>query len=184
MPAEVGAYGVNPEVAHEHMAGVNFMHGMAQAWEAGESFQIDLSLQHPGRHGRGLRFGSRGLKTAFFLVKRLEYVGNRGCAHFDAHACRTEDYAGVRHSARGRRRTCSIPKEKAAQFDADKVAQAPLGEIKADDSSMPVCSGRHSPRKALGLEAQPFDRSAAAAGLGLQHERLSQMTIDLLLGTR
>ena len=87
--------GVNPEVAHEQMAGLNFMHGVAQAWEAGKLFHIDLNDQMPGRYDQDLRFGSANLKSAFFLVKFLEDVGYTGSRHFDAHAYRTEDYVGV-----------------------------------------------------------------------------------------
>ena len=71
--------GVNPEVAHEHMAGINFMHGVAQAWEAGKLFHIDLNDQYPGRYDQDLRFASRDIKAAFYLVKFLEDVGYEGC---------------------------------------------------------------------------------------------------------
>ena len=81
--------GVNPEVAHEHMAGLNFMHGVAQAWEAGKLFHIDLNDQYPGRYDQDLRFGSRDIKAAFYLVKFLEDVGYAGSRHFDAHAYRS-----------------------------------------------------------------------------------------------
>ncbi len=92
--------GVNPEVAHEHMAGLNFMHGVAQAWEAGKLFHIDLNDQYPGRYDQDLRFGSRDIKAAFYLVKFLEEAGYQGSRHFDAHAYRTEDYEGVKDFAR------------------------------------------------------------------------------------
>jgi len=93
--------GVNPEVAHEHMSGLNFMHGVAQPWDAGKLFHIDLNDQYPSRYDQDLRFGSRDLKAAFFLVKFLEDVGYQGSCHFDAHAYRTEDYEGVKDFARG-----------------------------------------------------------------------------------
>jgi xylose isomerase len=92
--------GVNPEVAHETMAGLNFLHGVAQAWEAGKLFHIDLNDQMPGRYDQDLRFGSANLKTAFWLVKFLEDVGYKGPRHFDAHAYRSEDYEGVKDFAR------------------------------------------------------------------------------------
>ena len=97
--------GVNPEMAHEHMAGLNFLHGVAQAWEAGKLFHIDLNDQYPGRYDQDLRFGSRDPKAAFFLVRFLEQVGYRGSRHFDAHAYRTADYEGVKDFARGCMRT-------------------------------------------------------------------------------
>ena len=100
--------GVNPEVAHEQMAGLNFMHAVAQAWEAGKLFHIDLNDQVPGRYDQDFRFGSANLKAAFWLVKFLEDVGYDGPRHFDAHAYRTEDYDGVQDFARGCMRTYLI----------------------------------------------------------------------------
>jgi xylose isomerase len=175
--------GVNPEVAHEHMAGINFMHGVAQAWEAGKLFHIDLNDQYPGRYDQDLRFGSRDLKSAFFLVKFLEDVGYQGSRHFDAHAYRTEDYEGVKDFARGCMRTYLILKEKAAQWNADKEIKAVLDEINADDGSMTPFFGRYGSQKAKALKAFAFDR-AAIAGRGLKYERLDQLTIDLLMGIR
>ncbi len=136
--------GVNPEVAHEHMAGINFTHGVAQAWEAGKLFHIDLNDQYPGRYDQDLRFGSRDIKSAFFLVKFLEDVGYQGSRHFDAHAYRTEDYEGVKDFARGCMRTYLILKEKAVQFNADPEIQALLAEIHADDGRMASFLGKYS----------------------------------------
>jgi len=175
--------GVNPEVAHEHMAGINFMHGVAQAWEAGKLFHIDLNDQYPGRYDQDLRFGSRDIKAAFYLVKFLEDVNYAGSRHFDAHAYRTEDFDGVKDFARGCMRTYLILKDKAAQFNADKEIQALLAEINADDSSMSQYFGAYSAEKAKALKAETFDREAISA-VGRQYERLDQLTIDLLLGTR
>ncbi|MBN2146420.1 MAG: xylose isomerase [Anaerolineales bacterium] len=175
--------GVNPEVAHEHMAGINFMHGVAQAWEAGKLFHIDLNDQYPGRYDQDLRFGSRDIKAAFYLVKFLEDVGYAGSRHFDAHAYRTEDYEGVKNFARGCMRTYLILKEKAERFNQDPEIQALLAEIKADDGAMAPYFGAYTPGKAAALKAQAFDRPAMAAR-GLQYERLDQLTIDLLLGVR
>ncbi len=93
--------GVNPEVAHEHMAGLNFLHYVAQAWDMGKLFHIDLNDQAFGRYDQDFRFGAVNLKSAFFLVKFLEDVGYDGSRHFDAHAYRTEDYEGVKDFARG-----------------------------------------------------------------------------------
>ena len=179
-PAMVG---VNPEVAHEHMAGLNFLHGVAQAWEAGKLFHIDLNDQYPGRFDQDLRFGSRDLKAAFFLVKFLEDVGYEGNRHFDAHAYRTEDYEGVKDFARGCMRTYLILKEKAAQFNADPEIQALLAAITADDGSLDAFQGAYTSEKAAALKNQAFDRPALGAR-GLQYERLDQLTIDLLLGVR
>lgn len=175
--------GVNPEVAHEHMSGLNFMHSVAQAWEAGKLFHIDLNDQYPGRYDQDLRFGSRDIKAAFYLVKFLEDVGYDGSRHFDAHAYRTEDYAGVKDFARGCMRTYLMLKEKTAQFNADKEIQAILNEINLSDPAMEKFFGKYSPEKAAALKNQPFDRNIISSR-GLQYERLDQLTIDLLLGMR
>ena len=175
--------GVNPEVAHEHMSGLNFMHSVAQAWEAGKLFHIDLNDQYPGRYDQDLRFGSRDIKAAFYLVKFLEDVGYAGSRHFDAHAYRTEDFEGVKDFARGCMRTYLMLKEKAAQFNADKDIQAILAEVNAEDPNMFAFFGKYSSDKAKALKAQPFDRSKISSR-GLKYEKLDQLTIDLLLGNR
>jgi xylose isomerase len=175
--------GVNPEVAHEHMSGINFMHGVAQAWEAGKLYHIDLNDQYPGRYDQDLRFGSRDIKAAFYLVKFLEDVGYEGSRHFDAHAYRTEDFEGVKDFARGCMHTYLALKEKAAQFNEDKEIQTLLAEIGADDGSMSQYFGSYTSEKAKALKAQSFDRSTISSR-GLQYERLDQLTIDLLLGIR
>lgn len=175
--------GVNPEVAHEHMSGLNFMHGVAQAWEAGKLFHIDLNDQYPGRYDQDLRFGSRDLKAAFYLVKFLEDVGYAGSRHFDAHAYRTEDFEGVKDFALGCMRTYLILKEKAEKFNADKEVQAILAEINAEDPTMALFFGKYSADKANAIKAQAFDR-AKIASRGLKYERLDQLTIEILLGVR
>src|SRR5260370_694431 len=104
--------GVNPEVAHEHMSGLNFMHAIAQAWDAKKLFHIDLNDQAFGRYDQDLRFGSHSLKSCFFVVKFLEDVGYAGSRHFDSHAYRTEDVEGVKDFARGSMRSYLISKDK------------------------------------------------------------------------
>lgn len=175
--------GVNPEVAHEHMAGINFMHGVAQAWEAGKLFHIDLNDQYPGRYDQDLRFGSRDIKAAFYLVKFLEDVGYDAPRHFDAHAFRTEDYEGVKDFARGCMRTYLMLKEKAQQFNADPEIQAILSEINEEDPEMGPLFGKYSAEKANAIKAITFDRSLIS-NRGLKYERLDQLTIDLILGYR
>ena len=175
--------GVNPEVAHEHMAGLNFVHGVAQALEAGKLFHIDLNDQAFGRYDQDFRFGAVNLKSAFFLVKLLEDNGYAGPRHFDAHAYRTEDYEGVKDFARGCMRTYLILKEKAARFNADTEIQSLLAEIHADDGSMAPFLGAYSAEKASSLKTQTFDRQALGRR-ALNYERLDQLTVDLLLGVR
>jgi len=175
--------GVNPEVAHEHMAGLNFTHAVAQAWEAGKLFHIDLNDQAFGRYDQDFRFGAHNLKSAFHLVKFLEDVGYTGSRHFDAHAHRTEDYEGVKDFARGCMRAYLILKEKAEQFNNDKEIQALLADINADDGSVAAMMGGYSAQKATALKDWSFDR-AALGERGLRYERLDQLTVELLLGVR
>jgi xylose isomerase len=172
--------GVNPEVAHEQMAGLNFLHAVGQAFEAGKLFHVDLNDQVPGRYDQDFRFGSANVKAAFFLVKFLEDVGYDGPRHFDAHAYRTENYDGVRDFARGCMRTYLILKERAARWNADKEIQALVREGSAGTSHD---LSAHSTRKAEALLAESFDR-AALAERGLAYERLDQLTMEVLLGVR
>jgi xylose isomerase len=166
--------GVNPEVAHEHMSGLNMSHSVAQAWEAGKLFHIDLNDQTPGRYDQDLRFGSANPKAAFWLVKFLEDVGYQGSRHFDAHAYRTEDYEGVKDFARGCMRTYLILKDKAERWNNNEEIRDILAEIGATNGN-----GR------LGdfdtLLADEFDRTQLSSK-GLKYERLDQLTIDILLG--
>ncbi|MBE9509168.1 MAG: xylose isomerase [Chloroflexi bacterium] len=175
--------GVNPEMAHEHMAGLNFLHAVAQAWDAGKLFHIDLNDQNYARYDQDLRFGSQNLKATFFLVKFLEEVGYDGPRHFDAHAYRTEDLAGVRDFAVGCMRTYLVLEEKARRFKDDAEIQALLAEINADDGSMAGFGGPYSRGKAAALKTHVFDR-AALGRRGLGYERLDQLVIELLLGVR
>jgi len=175
--------GVNPEFAHEMMAGLNFMHAVAQAWDAGKLFHIDLNDQNIGRFDQDFRFGSHNVKQAFFVVKFLEDVGYNGSRHFDAHAYRTADLDDIKAFARGCMRTYLILKEKAQQFQQDQEIQSLLTQIKADDGSMHQYFGAYSREKATALKAQSFDRDGIAAK-GQPYERLDQLVIELLLGAR
>jgi len=175
--------GVNPEVAHEHMAGLNFLHAVGQAWEAGKLFHIDLNDQAFGRYDQDLRFGSHNPKSAFFLVKFLEDVGYEGSRHFDAHAYRTEDVDGVKDFALGCMRTYLILKERGERFNEDDEIQALLSDIHAEDEEMVQYQGSYTAAKAAALKGQVFDREALGKR-GYLYERLDQLTIELLLGAR
>ena len=175
--------GVNPEVAHEHMAGLNFTHAVAQAIDAGKLFHIDLNDQAFGRYDQDFRFGAVNLKSAFFLVKLLEDYGYEGSRHFDAHAYRTEDYEGVKDFARGCMRTYLILKEKAEQWNQDKEIQEIVTEINADPEGAAVLLGAYSPQKVKELKEKTFDRQALGSR-GLDYERLDQLTVEVLMGVR
>mgnify|MGYP005812631805 CR=1 FL=1 len=181
--AHPGMVGVNPELAHEHMSGLNFLHSVAQAWERGKLFHIDLNDQAFGRYDQDFRFGAANLKSAFFLVKFLEDVGYPGSRHFDAHAYRTEDYQGVRDFARGCMRTYLILKEKAQRWNSDGEIRALLAEIHAGKGDASAYLGPYSAQKASQLKGAHFDRKALGAR-GWPYERLDQLTNEILLGVR
>ncbi len=172
--------GVNPEVAHEHMAGLNFTHALAQSWDAGKLFHIDLNDQNGPRYDQDLRFGSCNPKAAFHLVRFLERVGYEGPRHFDAHAYRSADVEDVRSFARGCMRTYNILRERAEQFEKHPEIQSLLMEIRAGDpveeAQPPYTSG-----KAAALKSRTFDRKALGER-ALPYERLDQLTTELLLG--
>jgi xylose isomerase len=176
-------FGVNPEFAHEAMAGLNFVHAIAQALDAGKLFHIDLNDQKMGRFDQDLRFGAENIKHAFLLVKLLEDSRYNGMRHFDAHALRTEDEAGVWEFAKGCMRTYLILKEKAERFNQDAEIQALIAAYKVKDDNLAGLVGAYSAANAATLKARAFDRAALAArGPGL--ERLDQLTVELLLGAR
>jgi len=175
--------GVNPEMAHEQMAGLNFLHAVAQAWDAGKLFHIDLNDQNYARFDQDWRFGAQSIKQSFFLVKFLEDVGYAGSRHFDAHAYRTEDYEGVKAFARGCMRTYLILREKARRWNADAEIQGLLAEAGRADPATAALLGTYSGERAAALKSHAFDR-AAIAGRGLNYERLDQLTVELLLGIR
>ncbi|MDZ4672207.1 MAG: xylose isomerase [Phototrophicales bacterium] len=175
--------GLNPEVAHEHMAGLNFLHGVAMAWDANKLFHIDLNDQLFGRYDQDFRFGSVMIKQAFYLVKFLEDVGYSSPRHFDAHAFRSSGYEDVKEFARGCMRTYLILKEKAQQFNADSEIQALLAEITTTDETLSYLGAGYSKDAVSQLRNTTFDRDALGAK-NLPYEKLDQLTIELLLGVR
>ncbi len=172
--------GVNPEFAHEQMAGLNFYHVVAQAIEAGKLFHIDLNDQKPGRFDQDLRFGSESIKTLFFVVKLLEESGYDGPRHFDAHAYRSEDADGVWDFARGCMRTYRILADKAKQFSADKDIQALLAEIRG---AQPASLSSSHAERAEKIKITTFDLGAMSRKK-LPYERLDQLVLELLMGVR
>ena len=175
--------GLNPEVAHELMSGLNFVHGVAQVLEAGKLFHIDLNDQKGPRYDQDLRFGSENIKSMFFLVKLLEERGYNGPRHFDAHAYRTENEQGVWDFALGCMRTYNLFKAKAKRFNADPEIQALLREIHDGDQTYGGLLNGYSSETARKLKEAIFDVETLARR-GLQYEKLDQLTIELLLGAR
>lgn len=175
--------GVNPEVAHEHMSGLNFVHGVAQALEAGKLFHIDLNDQKGPRYDQDFRFGSENIKPMFFLVKLLEEQGYTGPRHFDAHAYRTEDEQGVWDFALGCMRTYNMFKEKAKRFNADPEIQAILQELNGGDQTYGGLLSGYSAETVQKLQSATFDVDKLAQR-GYRYERLDQLTIEIIMGVR
>lgn len=176
--------GVNPEFAHETMAGLNFYHAVAQALEAGKLFHVDLNGQKPGRFDQDLRFGQEDYKTNFFLVKLLEDNKYAGPKHFDAHPLRTSDPDDVWEFAKGCMRTYLIFKEKAQQFNADPEIQAILQQINIKDATLdPILTAKYSATNADTLKKTVFNADELAA-TPLPYEKLDQLVFELLLGVR
>ena len=176
-------FGVNPEFAHDTMAGLNFVHAVAQAIDAGKLFHIDLNGQKPGRYDQDYRFGAEDIKANFFLVKMLEDSGYAGMRHFDAHAYRTEDLDGVWDFARGCMRTYLMLKEKAAQFNADAEIQGMIKNLVADPDNLGPLLGAYSKENMERITSLQVDRIAYGKK-GYGYEKLDQLTTELLLGLR
>jgi xylose isomerase len=172
--------GLNPEVAHETMAGLSFVHAIGQALWAGKLFHIDLNAQRIGRYDQDFRFGAEDLKEAFLLVRLLERAGYDGPVHFDAHAYRNEDAEGVWDFAAGCMRTYDALAEKAQQFDALPEVQDALARASAGELGEPTTSGG-AEADALKAEVEDLD---ALASRGYFNEALDQLVVDVLLGLR
>jgi xylose isomerase len=174
--------GVNPEVGHEQMSGLNFYHVVAQAIEAGKLFHIDLNDQKGPRFDQDLRFGSESMKNLFFLVRLLEesYDGPR---HFDAHSYRSEDEAGVWEFAAGCMRNYLILKDKSRQFNEDAEIQSLLGEIRSASGGNGKPFNGYTREKADEIKSLQLNR-VELAKKQLPYERLDQLTVDILFGVR
>lgn len=172
--------GLNPEVGHEQMAGLNYVHGAAQALWHGKLFHLDLNGQHGPRYDQDLIFGHGDLKSAFFLVDLLEHGGYDGPRHFDYKPLRTEDAQGVWDSAAANMRTYLILKEKARAFRADPEVQEALRASRVDDLAQPTLAPGETPADLLNDD---FDLEEAALR-GYHFTRLNQLALEHLMGVR
>jgi xylose isomerase len=172
--------GVNPEVGHEQMAGLNFVHGVSQALWHGKLFHIDLNGQHGAKYDQDLVFGHGDVKSAFFLVDLLENGGYEGPRHFDYKPTRTEDASGVWASAASNMRSYLILKERARAFRADPEVQEALAASRVEQLAVPTLSQGET---YASLGADDFDLEAAAAR-GFHYARLDQLAVEHLLGAR
>ncbi|MDZ4826992.1 MAG: xylose isomerase [Actinomycetota bacterium] len=175
--------GLNPEFAHETMSGLSFHHAVAQTLWAGKLFHIDLNGQVPGKYDQDFRFGSEGARDAFYLVKLLEDSQWDGMRHFDAHAYRTEDTAGVWEFARGCMRTYLVLREKAARFHTDPDIQAALAAAGVPELATPTSPLGLGDDAIAALRPSLADVDALAAR-GYGNERLDQLVTELVLGVR
>ncbi|MCX8037353.1 MAG: xylose isomerase [Candidatus Sumerlaeia bacterium] len=175
--------GVNPEIEHIRMSGLNAYHEICQLLEAGKLFDIHLGAQKPLRYDQDIRFGAEDLKESFFVVKALEDYKWPGTRAFDAHPYRTESEAGVWDFVEGCMRSYLILREKVAAFNADPEIQGILAEINEGNRALEKLMSSYSRESVAELKARAFDPDALAKKQ-LRYEKLDQLTQELLLGVR
>jgi xylose isomerase len=172
--------GLNPEVGHEEMSGLNFAHGLAQALWHGKLFHVDLNGQNGPRYDQDLRFGAGNARGAFWTVDILESGGYRGPRHFDFKPPRTEDMDGVWESAAGCMRNYLVLRDRVRAFHADPEVLAAKSAARLDE----LARATLDPGETLSsMRAQAFDPDAAAAR-GCGFEKLDQLALDYLYGIR
>jgi xylose isomerase len=176
--------GLNPEVGHEEMAGLNYAHGIAQALWHDKLFHIDLNGQHGPRYDQDLRFGAGNLRGAFWAVDVLEGAGSGrrydGYVHFDYKPPRTEDMDGVWETARACMHNYLVLREKVCAFRADPEVHEALTASRVGELAEPTLGAGES---LSDLRAERHDVDALAAR-GMAFERLDQLAMDHLLGVR
>ncbi len=177
--------GLNPEVGHEQMAGLNFVAGIAQALWHDKLFHIDLNGQHGPKYDQDLVFGHGDVKSAFFLVDLLEHGGYTGPRHFDYKPYRTEDPEDVWVSAAANMRTYLMLKQRAEAFRADPEVQAALEASRSTQLAVPTLAPGETYTDLLADTSafETFDADAHAEQ-GMHYSRLDQLAIEHLLGAR
>lgn len=184
--------GLNPEVGHEQMAGLNFTAGVAQALERGKLFHIDLNGQRGIKYDQDLVFGHGDLHNAFALVDLLEHGGPGGGPaydgprHFDYKPSRTEDDEGVWASAAANMRTYLLLKERAAAFRADPEVREALAAARVAELAQPTLGEGETIAELVADRAsfEAFDHGAYFGGRGFGFVRLQQLATEHLLGAR
>ena len=170
--------GLNPEVGHEQMAGLNFVHGIGQALFHKKLFHIDLNGQHGPKYDQDLVFGHGDLKSAFFLVDLLERYNYEGPKHFDYKPMRTESDDGVWASATANMRTYIILQERARAFRADPRTAAALEKSGVNELLQPTVAKGEGWKEIAG---ESFDVEAAGKR-GYHYEELDQLALEYLIG--
>ncbi|PXY35600.1 xylose isomerase [Prauserella flavalba] len=175
--------GVNPEVGHEQMAGLNFVHGIGQALWQGKLFHIDLNGQRGPRYDQDLIFGHGDVLSAFFLVDLLEHGGYDGPRHFDYKPLRTEDAEGVWASAEANMRSYLLLRERARAYRADPRVQEALAASRVPELATPTLSPGETPAdlRADRTAFEGFDPEAAGRR-GYGYAALSQLAFEHLVG--
>jgi xylose isomerase len=177
--------GVNPEVGHEQMSNLNFVHAVAQALWHGKLFHIDLNGQFGPKFDQDLVFGHGNPLEAFALVDLLERHGYDGPRHFDYKPARTEDVAGVWASAEANMRTYLLLKQRAAAFRADPEVQEALALAHVDELSSPTLAPGETYADLLADRSAFEDFDADAVGArGYGFVRLNQLLLEHVLGAR
>ena len=172
--------GLNPEVGHEQMSNLNFVHGIAQALWQGKLFHIDLNGQHGPKFDQDLVFGHGDVKSAFFLVDLLEHYKYSGPKHFDYKPARTEDDAGVWQSATSNMRTYLLLKERAIAYRKDPRVIEAMKESRIPELEVPTLAKGETWKD---LADPSFDvESAGARGMG--YEKLNQLALEHLMGVK
>jgi xylose isomerase len=170
--------GLNPEVGHEQMAGLNFVHGIGQALYHKKLFHIDLNGQHGPKYDQDLVFGHGDLKSAFFLVDLLERYNYDGPKHFDYKPMRTESDEGVWASATANMRTYIILQERAKAFRNDPRTKAALEKSGVNELLQPTVNSGESWQD---IAKESFDVEAAGQR-GYHYEELDQLALEYLIG--
>ena len=182
--AEPDRVGLNPEVGHEEMAGLNYAHGIAQAMWQDKLFHIDLNGQHGPRFDQDLRFGAGNLRGAFWTVDVLEGAGTgrayNGYIHFDYKPPRTEDVDDVWETARACMRNYLILRERVRAFRADPEVRDALEAARVDELAEPTLADGEA---LADLRSEQHDL-ATLATRGMHFERLDQLAMEHLIGTR
>ncbi len=173
--------GLNPEVGHEQMAGLNFVHAIAQALWHVKLFHIDLNGQRGIKYDQDFIFGHGDLMSAFFLVDLLESSGYAGMRHFDYKPMRTEDIDGVWTSAAANMRTYLLLKERALAFRADPEVQAAMRASGLDSLATPTLAPGETYADLPSVYDVDVD-AIAAQGYGYVH--LQQLALEHLLDAR
>ena len=182
-PAIRDVVGVNPEIQHSRMAGMNTVHEVAQALEMGKLYHFDLGAQKPTRYDQDLRFGSEDIKETFFIVKLLEDNGWNGPHHFDVKPYRADTVEEVFDLVAGCMRSYLVLREKVQRFNADSEIQSMLSALEVCDESTSGLTRSYSAENASALKSQTFNLSEMAERK-LGYQRLDQLVFDLLTGAR